>query len=261
MRRDAFTLIELLVVVAIIALLIAILLPSLNQARDVARNVVCMSQQRQIGMATLMLTSDSKGQLPAVWDGTFAGDEPYQYSWIGREIFDQQPPFGPTWPSEKPGALLPYLSGAEASVQRLVRCPGLATGELGSGVGSNGSFDYVMIQALAGAFLSNIPSRIELRNLDSGETSSVISRLYTEEDPAYHINSLWTDPGHTTINRMGSWHPGNSGNYIAHDGSVHSIQAPSGHPGPRAEYFWGRTPSGLVIPISQVSYYGWWNDQ
>ena len=53
-KRIGFTLIELLVVVAIIALLISILLPSLTQARQVARTVQCQSVMRQFSLANQM---------------------------------------------------------------------------------------------------------------------------------------------------------------------------------------------------------------
>ena len=61
----AFTLIELLVVVAIIALLVAILVPSLNQARAMAKVAVCATNLRSIGLSTLIYADFNDGFTPA----------------------------------------------------------------------------------------------------------------------------------------------------------------------------------------------------
>ncbi len=59
-----FTLIELLVVVAIITILIAILLPSLSNARNSAKKVACMSNQRQLGIAYQCYLEENSGVFP-----------------------------------------------------------------------------------------------------------------------------------------------------------------------------------------------------
>jgi prepilin-type N-terminal cleavage/methylation domain-containing protein len=52
-RRCGFTLIELLVVIAILSLLVSILLPALNQAKELAKMAYCQTNLRNVGSALL----------------------------------------------------------------------------------------------------------------------------------------------------------------------------------------------------------------
>lgn len=63
-QGHGFTLVELLTVIAIMLLLVAMLMPALQNARELSKTTKCMSNLRQISMATFMYAADNNGFAP-----------------------------------------------------------------------------------------------------------------------------------------------------------------------------------------------------
>ncbi|MDD2708347.1 MAG: DUF1559 domain-containing protein [Verrucomicrobiae bacterium] len=67
----AFTLVELLVCVALIGLLAALLMPALSAAREKVRQISCMNNLKQFGVAVHTYSNDYNESLPNYHTGTF----------------------------------------------------------------------------------------------------------------------------------------------------------------------------------------------
>lgn len=63
-----FTLLELLTVIAVITLLISLLMPTLRNAREMARSQVCLNNLKQTGITLSLYATDFEGWLPKPYD-------------------------------------------------------------------------------------------------------------------------------------------------------------------------------------------------
>jgi len=138
----AFTLIELLVVIAIIALLVSLLMPSLKQARELAKWAVCQSNTRLIALAATPYADDHDGWLPPygywyrrdVWEKYGFSDDGYT-GFAGPVDAVIRSAVVTTWHSsfvdpfrDGDGFLAPYLSSGEGERKHVASCPTMPEG-------------------------------------------------------------------------------------------------------------------------------------
>jgi prepilin-type N-terminal cleavage/methylation domain-containing protein/prepilin-type processing-associated H-X9-DG protein len=143
-----FTLIELLVVIAIIAIIAAILFPVFAHAREKARQTTCLSNLRQIGLATRMYTQDWDEMLP---------DMPFG---LPVDFFAE-----PNAPSNFLGGLLPYIKS-----QAIFICPssgfkdrsGIPGDREGYCTGPPNCASYAANAVIEGRALSIVPAPTEI---------------------------------------------------------------------------------------------------
>ncbi|MCL2330750.1 MAG: prepilin-type N-terminal cleavage/methylation domain-containing protein [Phycisphaerae bacterium] len=117
-NRHAWTLIELLAAVAIIALLISILLPQLSIARHVAQSTVCLSQLRQLAIAShTYMTAHSEFYPPAYYPMKTVNEQTISLNWDFTTTID--------WTTEK-AVVKPGLLWQGQTDSRVQQCPSIS---------------------------------------------------------------------------------------------------------------------------------------
>jgi prepilin-type N-terminal cleavage/methylation domain-containing protein/prepilin-type processing-associated H-X9-DG protein len=120
-RRHGFTLVELLVVIGIIGLLISILLPALSNAKKQGQMVKCLSNMRQLAMATLTYCNNNKYALPGPAEGG-DGSPPTQKN--RHDFVFWMPPTGAApYKDVDQSALTPYIGTNGKFPVEIMHCP------------------------------------------------------------------------------------------------------------------------------------------
>jgi prepilin-type N-terminal cleavage/methylation domain-containing protein/prepilin-type processing-associated H-X9-DG protein len=167
-RRRGFTLIELLVVIAIVAILAAILFPVFAQAREKARSISCLSNQKNIATGMMMYAQDYDEYILPFLTPNAPGLTPPDRLWTGR--------------------IQPYLkSGGSPNTDGVMRCPSWEISKVQQAYSPTcGSLDLAFNNPPLGIY-SHYGIALPQRN-PSGSGAS-------PADPVLHRPGSGTEPG------------------------------------------------------------------
>ena len=184
----AFTLIELLVVIAVISILAALIFPVFASARDKARQITCVSNLRQLGLAFQEYAQDNDEMLPGAIDGGNGGAG-IAGGWIYLTDFNSPSMDGVFVPRQ--GAVYPYVNSAKIYV-----CPT-------DGVGQRSGDSYAVNSCVTRQDNLQPHTGKPLASFDAPAAFA----LLTEEGDHTDDGILWYPGG---INSISSRHSGGS---------------------------------------------------
>lgn len=190
--NKGFTLIELLVVIAIIAILAAILFPVFAQAREKARQITCVSNDKQLGLGMLQYNQDNDEKFPMV----------QYYDDLGQPV---------SWET----AILPYVKNGTSTtymgrsyaygVGGVWSCPDFPTNQPAQyGVNLSlcqegpGTYNYTtghpgVVNVVSIAQVATPADTILM--VEKGQAANVSGQTYSYASPYFDpTESNWTDP-------------------------------------------------------------------
>jgi len=195
-RASGFTLIELLVVIAIIAILAAILFPVFAQAREKARAISCLSNQKQIGTAIIMYAQDyDETILPWLTCGAGQGCTPDTFGgrlWTGKV----QPYIKSGGDYGRSGGAPPGAMACPSwSVDRWMAAADQADCDGNGTKGSSGLAGWVAPTAPDGPQIySHFGIAFHMRCLQSGSTGACYPACGTQSDPCINFPGSFNYP-------------------------------------------------------------------
>lgn len=114
MRNKGFTLIELLVVISVVAVLMAILLPVLGRARQQGKAIMCLSNLRQLAIASQVYINNNDGCYPIAYMYKFTDSMFIYYAWDFTSIKN--------WDTLEQ-KVIPGLLWQGETIEKIQQCP------------------------------------------------------------------------------------------------------------------------------------------